>query len=294
MVPLANQMTFGICPFPQTAPFAEFAARVRKAEDLGFDHVWVADESPISYPGVIGSEAWTALAAVATQTSRVTLGTLVTPVSFRHPLITAMLVSGLDNISGGRAVLGLGAGFVPRDLAGLGLEALTARDLVDRLDEQAGIIDALLRGETVTREDGVYRLRDAIVERPIQRPRPPILVGAQGPRGIRIAARHADIWNTVGGQPIAGEKVSDATAIAETRRLVEILDEECARAGRAPGSVRRSVIEWRVDIWSSDQAFVDWVGTYRELGFSQFDTFWPDDVSRLEHVAAEIVPSLRD
>jgi alkanesulfonate monooxygenase SsuD/methylene tetrahydromethanopterin reductase-like flavin-dependent oxidoreductase (luciferase family) len=286
-------ITFGICPFPQTAPYAALAERARRAEALGFDSIWLADESAMSYPDVIASEAWTLLAALAVETERVTLGTLVTPVSFRHPLINAMLVSGLDHVSAGRAAIGLGAGNVPKDLAGLGLGDTSPRDLVDRLDEQASIVDALLRGEMVTRADGFYRLQDAVVERPIQQPRPPIVIGAQGPRAIRVAARHADVWNTVGGQPIGGEKLSQMQAVEATRRQIEALEEECVRIGRDPLSIRRSVIEWRVDIWSSDHAFTDWVGTYRDLGFQDFVVFWPEDKVRLEQVASAAIPTLR-
>ena len=236
-------LRFGLYPFPQTAPYPALAERVRRAEELGFDSIWLADELAMSYAELIASEAWTLLAALAAETKRVTLGTLVTPVSFRHPLINAMLASGLDHVSGGRAAIGLGAGNVPKDLAGVGMAGTSPRELVERLEEQASIIDALLRGDTVTRNGGFYRLADAVVERPIQQPRPPnIVIGAQGPRAIRVAARHADVWNTVAGQPIAGDKVSQTEAIAETRRQIDTLEEECLRIGREPGSIRRSVL----------------------------------------------------
>jgi alkanesulfonate monooxygenase SsuD/methylene tetrahydromethanopterin reductase-like flavin-dependent oxidoreductase (luciferase family) len=90
----------------------------------------------------------------------------------------------------------------PADLDGLGASGTPGRELVERLDEQLDSMDRLLRGETVTRETGFHPMRAAWIERPVQSPRPPFLVAAQGPRAIHVAARRADIWNTLGGEPI--------------------------------------------------------------------------------------------
>ena len=136
----------------------------------------------------------------------------------------------------------MGVGGVPADNAGMGQPDVTAGELVDRLDEQLDTIDRLLRGETVTREGGFYPTRDAVVERPIQEPRPPFLVAAQGRRSLDVVARRADIWNSVGGQPIVGDVVARADALATTRRHAELLEEACAAIGLrlAVGRIRLS------------------------------------------------------
>ena len=294
-------LTFGIYPAPQAAPFDGLVERARRAEAMGFDGLWVADETPMAYPEIIELEAWSLLGALARETSRIRLGTLVSPVTFRHPLLLAMCVSTVDHASGGRVVLGLGVGGSQADLAGIGAEALRPGELVDRLEEQVVMVDALLRGEHVTREEGPHRTRDAFVPRPVQRPRPPILVAAQGRRALGIAARHADIWNSMGGQPLEGARVTLGEALAETRRQVEALEAACATAGRDPATLRRSVFAWRARIWASPDAFAEWVGRYRELGFSDFSAWWPSLKSErheqqeavLEHVAAEVIPALR-
>jgi alkanesulfonate monooxygenase SsuD/methylene tetrahydromethanopterin reductase-like flavin-dependent oxidoreductase (luciferase family) len=294
-------LTFGIYPAPLMAPFESLVERARRAEAMGFDSLWVSDQTPMAYPDVIQLEAWSLLGALARETTRVRLGTLVSPVTLRHPLLLAMCVSTLDHASNGRAVLGMGVGGADVDLAGVGLETVRPRELVDRLEEQVVMLDALLRGEHVTREEGPHRTRDAYIERPIQEPRPPILVAAQGPRALGVAARHADIWNTMGGQPLEGERMTLDEAVAATRRQVDVLEAACATAHRDPRTLRRSVFAWRAGVWSSTGAFAEWVGRYRELGFEDFIAWWPslrsahhaEQEAVLERVATEVIPALR-
>jgi alkanesulfonate monooxygenase SsuD/methylene tetrahydromethanopterin reductase-like flavin-dependent oxidoreductase (luciferase family) len=296
-----SSLTFGIYPAPLKAPFDNLVERARRAEALGFDSLWVSDQTPMAYPDVIELEAWSLLGALARETSRVRLGTLVSPVTMRHPLLLAMCVATVDHASNGRTVLGMGVGGAEVDLAGVGLEAVRPRELVERLEEQVVMLDALLRGEHVTREVGPHRTRDAFIERPIQEPRPPIVVAAHGQRALGIAARHADIWNTMGGQPLEGERLTLDEAVAATRRQVEVLDAACAAAGRDPATLRRSVFAWRAGVWSATDAFAEWVGRYRELGFEDFTAWWPslrsthhaEQEAVLERVASEVIPSLR-
>jgi alkanesulfonate monooxygenase SsuD/methylene tetrahydromethanopterin reductase-like flavin-dependent oxidoreductase (luciferase family) len=296
-----SQLTFGIYPAPQTGRFDALIERARRAEVMGFDGLWVADETPMAYPEVIQLEAWSLLGALARETSRVRLGTLVSPVTLRHPLLLAMCVSTVDHASDGRAVVGLGVGGSEADLAGIGQEALRPGELVRRLEEQVVMLDALLRGEHVTREDGPHRTRGAFIERPIQEPRPPILVAAQGPRALGVAARHADIWNSMGGQPLEGERLSPQEALDATRRQVELVEAACHATGRDPATLRRSVFAWRAGVWFGADAFAEWVGRYTELGFEDFIAWWPSPRSThhaeqervLEHVASDVIPALR-
>ena len=294
--PSAAGISFGIYPAPLAAPFEALVARARQAEAMGFDALWVSDQTPMAYPGIIQLEAWSLLGALARETTRMRLGTLVSPAVLRHPLLLAMCVSTVDHASGGRAVLGLGAGGDDADLAGLGLEGLRPAELVDRLEEQLVTIDDLLRGQRVSREAGPDRTRDAFVEPPVQRPRPPILVAAESPRTLRLAARRADVWNTQGGQPMAGDRLTLDEAVAFTRRRVELIEAACRDAGRDPSTLRRSVFAWRARAFASPDAFTEWVGRYRELGFTDFAFWWPrsaDGQAVLERVAAEVMPTLR-
>lgn len=279
--------------FPQAAPYEQMRRVAQHAEAVGYASLWVADETPMAYPGVIELEAWTVLGALARDTTTIRLGTLVTPPSQRHPLLNAMGATTLDHLSSGRAVLGMGVGGVRADLDGVGLGGTPNAELVDRLDEQLDTIDRLLRGEAVTRVEGFYLTKDAVVQKPLQEPRPPILVAAQGPRSIRVAARRADIWNSVGGEPIEGERVGRETAVEKTRRHVELLEEACAEIGRDPKTIRRSVLCWRAGAMESTGSLEDWVGRYAELGFEDAVFFYPDDPSRAE-VVDRFVSDQRD
>jgi alkanesulfonate monooxygenase SsuD/methylene tetrahydromethanopterin reductase-like flavin-dependent oxidoreductase (luciferase family) len=277
---VTDRLSFGIYAFPQAAPYEQLRQLAQRAEATGFDSLWVADETPMAYPGVIELEAFTLLGAMARDTTRIGLGTLVTPPVLRHPLVTAMAATTVDHLSGGRLTLGFGVGGVQADLAGVGQGGVGRAELVDRLDEQLDTIDRLLRGETVTREGGFYPTANAVVQRPVQQPRPSILVAAQGPKSIRVAARRADIWNSAGGEPIEGERVGREGAVEKTRRHVELLEEVCAEVGRNPKTIRRSVLCWRAGALESTNSLADWVGRYVELGFREFVFYYPDDPSR--------------
>lgn len=281
---MTDRLSFGIYAFPQAAPYEQIRQLALHAETVGFDSLWVADETPMAYPGVIELEAWTLLGALARDTTTIQLGTLVTPPSQRHPLLNAMAVTTVDHLSNGRAVLGMGVGGVRADLEGVGLGGTPNAELVERLEEQLDTVDRLLRGETVSRGEGFYLTKDAVVQKPVQEPRPPILVAAQGPKSIRVAARYADIWNSIGGEPIEGERVGRDTAVERTRRHVELLEAACAEIGRDPKTIRRSVLCWRAGALESQASLEDWVGRYAALGFEDIVFFYPDDPSRADIV----------
>jgi len=294
---MSDNVRFGIIPTPLIAPYDGVLARSRRAVEMGFDGLWFADETPMAYPNFSAMDAWLLMAALARDVPGPTLGSLVTAAIYRHPLLNAVNVSTLDHISGGRAILGMGAGGVPADLDGLGAAGTRGGELVERLDEQLDSIDRLLRGETVSRETGYYPMRNAWIERPLQTPRPPILVAGQGPRAIRVAARRADIWNTLGGEPIEGEARSVDDAIAATRRQLDQLEAACLEIGRDSASIRRSVFAFRVAIYDSISACEDWVGRMLEIGISEIILWHPGDnragEAVLERFAAESMPRLR-
>ncbi len=292
----------------QSAPFGELMARIRRGEEMSLDSLWIADHMTGQYPRLISYEAWTLLGAMAIATSRARIGTLVTPITFRHPALLAMSATTVDHASGGRLEIGLGIGGAPVDGEVVGAEDWPGPERVARLDEQVDLLDRLLRGETIESHVGHYPTAGAVVEPPLQKPRPPILVAGSGPRLLELIARRADGWNTLGGQPMRGSgrpAVGLDEAIEATGRQVAGLVEACGRIGRDPDTVRRTLLAYRVspDLFSSGDAFSDYVGRYREAGVDEFVFYWPIDpdtferAPRLEQaferIAAETIPTLR-
>jgi probable F420-dependent oxidoreductase len=167
---------------------------------------------------------------VAAVTERVELGTLVTPVGFRNPALLAKMAATLDTISGGRVIVGLGSGWFQSEFAGYGLPFPPLRDRLEQLDETATILKKLWTEEQPTFEGRHYRLDAAYCEpKPVRKPHPPILIGGGGEKVLlRLAARHADVWNNLAvHQNDLGGKVAK-------------LREHCAAVGRDPAEIRVS------------------------------------------------------
>lgn len=279
-------MHFGILSFP-TAPYDELARRWREVEALGFDRAWLADD--LNLPGYSDFELGTLLGALARETTRIRLGTLVAAVTFRHPAFLAAQAITLDHLSQGRAEIGIGAGGPPNNYGTLGLDPWPAAERRERMEEQVAILDRLLRGEPLTYEGRYYRTATEAMPQPVQRPRPPLTVAAHGERGLRLIARYADGWNSLGGQPYPearlGKTVTLPEAVASTRRLSEQLDGYCREIGRDPATVRRSIAVYRPvapDPLSSLDAFDDYVGRYVEIGIDEIIFYWPPLVNVLE------------
>ncbi len=270
---------FGILSFP-IGPYEELARLWRSLDELGFDSAWMADD--LNRPGYADFEPWLLLGALARETSRLRIGTLVTTITYRHPALLAGQTITLDHVSDGRAEVGIGSGGPPNDYAMIGEPVWPPRERMERLEEQVAILDSLLRGEPVAYDGRYYRTAITEMPAPVQRPRPPLIVAAHGDRGLRLAARYADGWNVLGGQPYVEaqdptKRVTLAEAVAQTRRLNERLDAYCREAGRDPATVRRSVLAYRpaVDPLSSLDAFDEYVGRYREIGIDEIVFYWP-------------------
>jgi probable F420-dependent oxidoreductase len=174
----------------------EYLAMARAAEAGGFDSIWVGDH--LLYRGGAGRpergpwEAWTLLAALAAATERVALGPLVACASFHPPGLIAKMAATIAEVSGGRFVLGLGAGWNDDEYRAFGIP----RDhRVSRFEEAFGIIRALLAGERVTLEGRWWQAEDAVLLPEPAAP-PPLMIGSNGPRMLSIALPHADAWNT--------------------------------------------------------------------------------------------------
>jgi alkanesulfonate monooxygenase SsuD/methylene tetrahydromethanopterin reductase-like flavin-dependent oxidoreductase (luciferase family) len=168
------------------------------------------------------------IAALAATTSRLRLGSLVSPTTVRHPAVLANVAATIDRISDGRLTLGVGAGWQVNEHRAYGIDLLSPKDRVDRFEEAIQVIRSLLGGERTTFFGRHFHITDAPCRpTPVQNPLP-LLVGTGGARMSSVTARHADQWNTWGH-------------VAEAGRRLAIIDDACARAGREPSTLHRSV-----------------------------------------------------
>src|ERR1700736_2403115 len=187
----------GVLTF-QALPYAELRGDAQFAERIGLDSVWLADQAVPDRLSIL--EAWTSLAALAADTTRVRIGTLVTNAALRNPMILARQALTVDQVSGGRLDVGLGAGYYADDHRWLGIDYLDGRGRVERLTEVAEVLDRALRGERVTHRGAHFRLDDAPSLQPIQLPRPPIWIAVHGPTSLGLAARLAEAAALVGDE----------------------------------------------------------------------------------------------
>lgn len=195
-------MRFGLDVSQHQMTWDEILSRARFAEDAGFEGVWVFDHFTALYADPDGPclEGWTLLAALAAATSRVRLGTLVTGMTHRHPSVLATEVVTIDHVSGGRVECAVGAAWNEDEHRELGIEFPTTRERMERLEEGVQVLRLLMSGERVSFDGAHYRLEGALYRpRPVQRPHPPIWIGADGMRrSLPIVGRHADVWHSNG------------------------------------------------------------------------------------------------
>ncbi len=220
----------GVSLSQANATWQELRDGVRLVESLGYDSVWSPDHflTGASAPEGPYLECWQVLAAWATLTTRVRLGPLVTPIDFRHPAVLAKMAATLDHVSGGRAILGLGAGWYEGEYAQFGLPFGAPPERLARLAETAAICRSLYDEKRTTFDGRFYRLKNALAEpKPLQR-RLPILIAADGDYALRVAGRHADWWNGFGMPEVVARKLATLRAHAE-------------KAGRDPDAIVPSV-----------------------------------------------------
>jgi F420-dependent oxidoreductase-like protein len=213
--------------------FERVAAIATTAETSGFDSVWVMDHL-FQIPG-IGKvdepmfEAYTLLGALAARTRRARLGTMVTGVTYRNPALLAKEVTALDVLSGGRAVLGIGAAWFEAEHDGLGFAFPPLGERFDRLEEALIICRAMFTEDAPSFEGRFYRIQGAINRpRPVHRGGPPILIGGGGERRtLRLVAEHADACNLFGDPATIGHKL-------------DVLAHHCDDVGRDPATITKT------------------------------------------------------
>lgn len=284
---MAQPLRFGIIR-NNILSWDETLAQWQRFEALGFDSVWNCDhfQRP-SDPAGPHMDAWMVLAGVAACTSRIRIGVLVSGNTFRHPALLAKEAVTVDHISGGRMELGIGTGWFKLEHESFGFPFPDSRELVDRFEEAVEIVDLLMRQDVTTYDGRYYQLKEAPFRpRPVQQPRPPLTLGAHGPRMLRLVAKHADRWNSYG-------------SVDEMRARNEAIDRNCAEIGRDPGSIVRSLYGWPkiigADPWSSAEVFIDVVERYRAAGITEF-IFEPPangQWATMERICDEIIPALR-
>lgn len=180
----------------------------QRVEALGYDSVWVPDHLIAREKAAPCYEAWQVLSALALSTTRIRLGPLVSPVTFRHPAVMAATAATLDRISGGRVILGLGAGGMATEHQQYGLPFGTSRERGERLEEAVRIIRSLFDGPRTTFAGIHYRLDSAtLAQKPVQS-RLPVLVAGAGRRTMQVAARYADMWNVISLPAAFGQKLA--------------------------------------------------------------------------------------
>ncbi|MFF7203917.1 LLM class flavin-dependent oxidoreductase [Streptomyces sp. NPDC008141] len=276
-----------------------------RAEQLGFHTAYTYDHlSWRTFRDGPWYGAVPTLTAAAAATARLRLGTLVTSPNFRHPVTLAKELISLDDISGGRVTLGIGAGGMGFDATALGQEAWTPRERADRFAEFVPLLDRLLTEDSVTYDGTFYSAVEARnIPGCVQRPRLPFAVAATGPRGLKLAAQHGQAWVTT-GDPKIFETGTPAQSREAIRGQIDKLGKACAEAGRDVADLDKILLTGftpdRGTPLTSLDAFVDFAGKHFELGFTEIaihapipDSDFAADQAVFEQIATEGLAQLR-
>jgi F420-dependent oxidoreductase-like protein len=289
----------------QGASYATLRRIAKATEELGFDAFFRSDHylkmgSGSGQPGP--SDAWTTLAGLAVETSRIRLGTLVTSATFRYPGPLAITVADVDEMSGGRVELGLGAGWFAGEHAAYGIPFPATGERFDRLEEQLAIITSLWEtpaGQHFSYDGVYYQVADSpALPKPVQRPRPPVIVGGHGPRRTpALAAKYADEFNIAFSS--AGEVADqfgrvraactaagrDPSALVYSTAQVVCCGKDEAVLARRAAAIGREVEELRASgLAGSPAEIVDKIGTFAAAG-AQTMYLQVLDLSDLDHLA---------
>jgi alkanesulfonate monooxygenase SsuD/methylene tetrahydromethanopterin reductase-like flavin-dependent oxidoreductase (luciferase family) len=288
-----NQLRFGVMLYPD-ANLLDLPRQTRWLEDLGFDQAYLPDHSADPFNrGAPWFDGWSVLPALATATERIRIGTLVSNPILRPPATLARQAMTVDQLSGGRLDLGIGAGVFDFDHHAVGEEPWSPKERAGRFADYVAILDGILRGtgEWFAHEGEWFQTR-GITTAPgtLQRPRPTLVTGGQSPTVLRVTAERADVWNTIGPMIDDGAEI-----LATTARQNRQLDEMLEKAGRDPKSLRRSyAVFGPFDLWEHDVT-LEVVERFGEIGMTEFVLGLPpaDRLDKFEQLAQETIPALR-
>ena len=274
----------------QDQPIETYRKVWRIAEEGSFDHCWAMDH--LASIGSVGDDrpifdGWELLAAMAVATQRARMGLLVTGITYRNPALLAKIATTVDHLSGGRLEFGIGAAWAANEHEMYAISGLDHR--VGLLSEGLQIMKMLWTQERTNFEGRYFTMRNAVANpKPVQKPYPPIWIGAGGPGTLRLTARHADVWNASGaaGQPESAMEASKQ------------LDEMCAEIGRDPSEIRRSV---QIAAGGDPAELVERLRRLYEAGFTELVVMLSggnmpttsDPVQVAEMVADRVLPEMR-
>jgi F420-dependent oxidoreductase-like protein len=265
------------------------AATARAAEDGGcsvftlMDHWFQMESLATSYDPML--EGYTALGFLAGQTETMTLGLLVTGVTYRHPGLLAKIVTTLDVLSGGRAMLGIGAAWYEREHLGLGVPFPSLSERFERLEETLQICQQMWSDNDGPYEGRHYQLAETICSPPpIQQPRPRILIGGSGERKtLRFVAKYADACNLF------------ATGPADVAHKLDVLAAHCEAENRDPATIQKTIVGGTNPLHDID-GFIRSMEEYAKLGIDlvELGPPGPDPAGWTAEVTQQLVPALRD
>jgi F420-dependent oxidoreductase-like protein len=276
-------MRFGLDVSQHQLTWPEILERARYAEGEGFEGVWLFDHFQALYGDPDGPclEGWTLLAALAEATDTVRLGTLVTGMTHRHPSVLAAEAVTIDHISAGRLEIAVGAAWNDDEHEELGIPFPPITERAERLEEGIQVMRLLMTEDAVTFEGRHYELDDATYHpRPVQKPYPPIWVGADGEKlMLPVVARQADAWHSSG-------------TVEELARRTRLLDAMAEEAGRDPKDILRtsdlSISEPWPDVLSTAEGLT-------EAGFEYLVVGWPTEGwDRLKEFVTDVLPQISD
>jgi len=286
----------------QNVTWNELVKRWKFIDNTDFDSLWVADhfthwkEKEMTF-----FECWTTLCGMACETSRIRIGTAVSNMHWRHPAWLAKQALTVDHMSNGRLDLGLGAGgSADLEHTMTGVEKESPRERVERFKEYVEIVDQLLRNPLTTYHGKYYNLEEAIVlPDSIQKPRPPIYIGAERPKMLKNTAEYANAWNTL--ESI--ESLEETTGRIEERS--KLLDRYCDEIGRDPKTLKRTVGIYeseamhnisRMKIYENLELLEDAIKRLHEIGITEIFIAYPfmeEEIPNFEYFAEETLPELK-
>jgi F420-dependent oxidoreductase-like protein len=283
--------SFTFAGVPNDRMFERIAETALAAEASGFDSFWVMDHyhqianiGPVTDPML---EAYTLLSGVAARTSRIFLGAMVTGVTYRNPAFLAKVVTTLDIVSSGRAILGIGAAWNEEESNGLGFPFPPLGERFELLEDTLRFVHDMWQGERGTEKpfEGRHVRATRLLNSPqaLSKPHPPILVGGGGERKtLRLVAQYADACNVFGAPPML-------------QRKFEILRQHCADVGRDPEQIERTTLQ-NVNLTAETPAqVVDRFGELADAGAQHVIIGVRDvhDISHIERIGREVIPQLK-
>ena len=298
---MPHELRFFVLTLPN-APWDELLNRVKLVESLGFDLIGTGDHFvDWSNPPSPWFDVWTFLAAIARETTTIRIAPYVAQIPMREPAMLARHALSVDHISNGRLDVGLGIGLtIDPSYKIMGLPNWSNKERVARFKEYVEIVDLMLSNETTSYKGRFYQVDEAVMNpRPVQKPRPPIVIAAMGPVMLRLTVQFADVWNSLSFADTFEEQLAD------TRERIATVDGLCAKLGREQGSLRRSYLMFDptartsgglFSYYQSKEVFVDMVQRVLALGMSEIGLYYPlqdEQLPMFEKIAKEVIPELK-